>query len=85
MFVFAYIYVKMYYDPFLAALVAMVAMVSIALAAWVVFQTFVRWALRVPWFSNVNKRAREESIPRFGAATLMVVALFVLSHFRHKP
>jgi small-conductance mechanosensitive channel len=85
MFVFAYIYVKMFYHPFLAALVAMVAMVSVMLAAWVLFQTFVRWVLGIPWFRNVNQRAREESIPRFGAATLMVVALFILSHLPHKP
>jgi hypothetical protein len=79
MFVFIYVYVKMYY-PFLLAYLLMVAGVISLLIAYVLTQATLRWVFRKSWFRGLNQRAREEFIPTFGGMSLIAACGFVLSH-----
>jgi hypothetical protein len=82
MFVFVYLYVKMYY-PFLLAYLFMLAGIVCLLIAYVIVQATLRWIFRGSWFQGWNKRAREEFIPTFGGMSLIAVCGFVLSHVHH--
>jgi hypothetical protein len=82
MFVFIYVYVKMYY-PFLLAYLFMAAGVVGLLIAYVLAQATLRWIFRRSWLRGLNQRAREEFIPKFGGMSLIAVCGFALSHLRH--
>lgn len=82
MFVFIYVYAKMYY-PFLLASLFMAAGVIGLLIVYVLVQATLRWVFRRSWFRGLNQRAREEFIPTFGGMSLIAVCGFVLSHLHH--
>lgn len=79
MFVFIYVYVKMFY-PFLLAYLYMAAGMVGLLIAYVIVQASIRWVFRRSWFGGLNQRAREEFIPTFGGMSLIALCGFILSH-----
>lgn len=82
MFVFIYVYVKMYY-PFLLAYLFMLAGTVCLLIVYVLAQATLRWVFRRSWFRGLNQRAREEFIPMFGSMSLIALCGIALSHLRH--
>jgi hypothetical protein len=79
MFVFFYVYVKMFY-PFLLAYLYMAAGLVGLLLTYVLVQASIRWVFRRSWFRGLNRRAREQCIPTFGGLSLIALCGFMLSH-----